>query len=125
MKHELSSSALVGRKSLPRALSAAGAMLFATVCASSAAPQDSAATAPGTAPPVASTASAQETLKGTVASTNERSDTLTIQNASTGASDDFKVRDGLIFNAVRFGDSVEITVETVGGVKTIVALTKQ
>jgi len=125
MKHERSSSALVGRKSLPRVLFAAGAMLLATVCASSAAPQDPAANEPGTAPATASNASAQEILRGTVASTNERADTLTIQVASTGASGDFKVRDGLIFNAVRYGDPVEITVETIGGVKTIVALTKQ
>jgi hypothetical protein len=119
MKHVLSSS------SLPRAMFAAGAILLATVCASSAAPQDSAASDPGPAPASASNVAAQETLKGTVASINERSDTLTVQIASTGTSDDFKVRDGLIFNAVRYGDPVEITVETVGGVKTIVALTKQ
>ena len=124
MKDVLSSSTPAVRNTLPRAMFAAGAML-ATVCASSAAPRDPAASEPGPAPAIAFNSSTQETLKGTIASINERSDTLTLQIASTGASDVFKVRDGLVFNAVRYGDPVEITVETVGGVKTIVALTKQ
>jgi hypothetical protein len=34
------------------------------------------------------------------------------------------VRDGLIFNAVRYGDQVEVTVENIDGAKTIVGLTK-
>jgi hypothetical protein len=125
MKHEISSSAPVDRKSLSRALFAAGVMLLATACASSAATLNPVSNEPG---PVAASASDQpapETLRGIVASTNERSDTLTIQIASTGASGDFKVQDGLIFNSVRYGDPVEITVETIDGVKTIVALTRQ
>jgi hypothetical protein len=124
MKHVLSSSTSVDRESLPRTLLAAGLMLLATVGVSSAA-QDAAANEPVSAPAFASDVAARETLRGTVAETNERNDTLTVQIASTGQSGDFKVRDGLLFNAVRYGDPVEITVETVGGVKTIVALKKE
>jgi hypothetical protein len=40
-------------------------------------------------------------------------------------TEDFKVQDGLIFNAVRFGDSVVFTVAIIGGVKTITVLTKE
>ena len=39
-------------------------------------------------------------------------------------SSDFKVQDGLIFNAVHDGDQVEITVENIEGAKTIVGLKK-
>ena len=124
MKHLMSSSSPVVRQTLPRALFVASAMLLATVCASSAA-QDAGATEPVSAPASASDVAAQETLRGTVAETNERNDTLTVQIAPTGRSGDFKVSDGLLFNAVRYGDPVEITVETVGGVKTIVALKKE
>ncbi|WP_159008361.1 hypothetical protein [Bradyrhizobium sp. S69] len=125
MKHEHSSSAPVDRTSLPRALVAAGALLLATVCAASAATQGLGPNERGSAPALASNASARETLKGVVASTNEQNDTLTIQLASTGISGDFKVLDGLIFNSVRYGDLVEITVEMIGGMKTIVALTRE
>jgi hypothetical protein len=106
MKPEPSSFAPVNRRSLPRVLFAAGAMLLATVSACSA----------------ASNASAPETFRGIVASANERNDTLTIQLSATGASNDFRVQDGLLFNAVRYGDRVEITVETIDGAKTIIAL---
>ena len=37
---------------------------------------------------------------------------------------DFKVQDGLILDSVRSGDPVEITVEDIGGTKTIVRLKK-
>jgi hypothetical protein len=124
MKHVLSSSTSVDRESLPRTLLAAGLMLLATVGACSAA-QDAPANEPVSAPASAADVAVQETLRGTVAETNERNDRLTVQIASTGQSGDFKVRDGLLFNAVRYGDPVEITVETIGGVRTIVALKKE
>jgi Cu/Ag efflux protein CusF len=41
---------------------------------------------------------------------------------ASGAVADFKVQDGMIFNAVRYGDHVEITVENIEGAKTIVGL---
>jgi hypothetical protein len=36
-----------------------------------------------------------------------------------------KVRDGLLFNAVRHGDQVEVTVENIDGAKAIVGLIKE
>jgi hypothetical protein len=122
MKPEPSSFALVNSRSLPRVSFAAGAMLLATVSACSAATQDLSSAERGPVPAMASNASTREILRGIVASANERNDTLTIQLASTGTSGDFKVQDGLIFNAVRYGDRVEITVETIDGAKTIIAL---
>ncbi|HMF47195.1 MAG TPA: hypothetical protein VK603_01035 [Candidatus Saccharimonadales bacterium] len=47
--------------------------------------------------------------------------TATLSSPS-GAVANFKVQDGLIFNAVRYGDQVEITVENIEGAKTIVGL---
>jgi hypothetical protein len=124
MKRQSTSFALVDRKSLPRALCAAGAMLFAAVSACSAAAQAT-STERGLAPALASSAAAQETFGGIVASSDERNDTLTIQLSSTGTSGDFKVQDGLLFNSVRYGDPVEITVETIDGARTITGLKKK
>jgi hypothetical protein len=119
MKQQSTSFAPVDRKSLPRALFAAGAMLFAAVSACSAASQSP------TSPALASDASAQETFAGIIASTDEGNDTLTIQRSSTGTSGDFKVQDGLLFNSLRYGDPVEITVETIDGARTITGLKKK
>ncbi|PDT72409.1 hypothetical protein CO675_35890 [Bradyrhizobium sp. C9] len=68
--------------------------------------------------------SASETLRGVVDSVDERNDTLLIR-LSAGRTEPFRVQDGLIFNAVRFGDPVEISVQTISGFPTIVGLTKQ
>jgi hypothetical protein len=126
MKQQSTSFTLVDRKSLQRCLFTAGAMLFAAVSACSAAAQDPASTERGPAPVSASSsASAQETFAGIVASADQRNDTLTIQLSSTGASGDFKVQDGLLFNSVRYGDPVEITVETIDGARTITGLKKK
>jgi Cu/Ag efflux protein CusF len=80
-------------------------------------------------PSLASQASAQETLSGIVASVDERNDKITVRLPSAGTagdvSGDFKVQDGLIFNAVRYGDEVEFAVETINGARTIVALRKR
>jgi hypothetical protein len=37
----------------------------------------------------------------------------------------FKVQDGLLFNAVRYGDQVDITVQNITGAMTIVGLRKE
>jgi protein-tyrosine-phosphatase len=63
----------------------------------------------------------RETLRGVITRVDERSDRITLSLAE-GASADFKVQDPLVFNAVRNGEQVEITVETIEGVKTIVGL---
>ena len=63
----------------------------------------------------------QEILHGMITAVDELNDRITVRLAS-GAVADFKVQDGLIFNAVRYGDQVEITVESIEGAKTIVGL---
>ena len=79
-------------------------------------------------PTLVSTAPANETFRGVVASVDERNDSISVrlQSPSKGeTTEDFKVQDGLIFNAVRFGDSVAFTVETINGAKTITRLTRE
>ncbi len=66
----------------------------------------------------------QETLRGVVAGIDERNDRITLRLARD-ASADFKVQDGLVFDAARDGDQVEITVEIIDGAKTIVGLKKE
>jgi hypothetical protein len=109
MKHK-SARILVNHKSLPSAVVAAIAVLLVSAVAQNA---------------LASQASAESTVRGIVANANERNDTLTIQLRSDGRTGDFKVQDGLIFNSVQYGDPVEITVETIDGVKTITGLKKE
>jgi Cu/Ag efflux protein CusF len=78
-------------------------------------------------PTLATTASATS-LKGVVASVDERNDRISIrlQSTATGeTTEDYKVQDGLVFDAVRFGDAVAFTVETIKGAKTITGLTKE
>jgi type II secretory pathway component PulC len=125
MKHKFAPLALVNRKSLPRAVFATVAVLLVSTPVCSATGQDPASNRRDPVPVSASNASASETLRGIVASTNERNDTLTIQLPSTGTTSDFKVRDGLIFNSVRYGDPVEITVETIDGARTITGLKRE
>jgi Cu/Ag efflux protein CusF len=80
-------------------------------------------------PSLASQASTQETLTGIVANVDERNDKITVRFPSAGTAGavtgDFKVQDGLIFNAVRYGDEVEFAVETIKGARTIVELRKR
>jgi Cu/Ag efflux protein CusF len=67
---------------------------------------------------------ATETLRGVVDSVDEGHDTLKVR-LSQDKTEEFKVRDGLIFNAVRFGDTIEVTVEQTGEKRTIVSLRKE
>lgn len=79
------------------------------------------------------TASAQEAIKGNVASIDEPAGDIYIDPAaastvgSNGAvnTNRYKVRDGLLFNAVHPGDRVSFSVETIDGVKTITKLEKE
>jgi protein-tyrosine-phosphatase len=66
----------------------------------------------------------QEELQGVVTAVDERSDRITVRLKSD-TTEDFKVQDGLIFNAVHNGDQVKLTVENIDGAKTIVDLTKE
>ena len=70
-----------------------------------------------------------QTVRGLVAGADEGRDRITLRVPNHDSEDfrveTFKVQDGLLFNAVRFGDQVEITVQSVDGARTIVALKKQ
>jgi hypothetical protein len=65
-----------------------------------------------------------QVLRGVVAAVDERNDRITVR-LSADATADLKVRDGLLFNAIRYGDEVEVTVEDINGAKTIVGLMKE
>jgi hypothetical protein len=85
-----------------------------------------AALAPSTMPLAAPDADAGSdhstvTLRGVVAAVDERNDSITLRLPSA-ASTELKVRDGLLFNAVRYGDQVEVRVENIDGARTIVGL---
>jgi hypothetical protein len=67
--------------------------------------------------------SATQTLRGIVASVDESNDTVRIRQSQETTA--LKVQDGLLFNAVRYGDHVEVTVEDINGAKTIVGLMKE
>jgi Cu/Ag efflux protein CusF len=66
----------------------------------------------------------RKVLRGVVASVDERNDRITVR-LSPNTTTELKVRDGLLFNAVRYGDQVEVTVEDINGTKTIVGLLKE
>jgi len=66
----------------------------------------------------------QQTLRGVVTGIDERNDRMTLR-LSKDVTADFKVQDALVFNAVRDGDQVEITVEKIEEARTIVGLRKE
>lgn len=79
-------------------------------------------------------ASAQQTATGSITKIDEATGKISIQqaqsgtvgaNAGGGANSEFKVQDGLMFNALKTGDKVLFTATDVGGVKTITKLEKQ
>jgi Cu/Ag efflux protein CusF len=82
---------------------------------------------------IGSTALAQQSLTGTITKVDEPNGKVTIQQTqsgtvganSGGAAEDFKVQDGLMFNALKAGDRVVFTANETGGVKTITKLEKQ
>jgi Cu/Ag efflux protein CusF len=49
----------------------------------------------------------------------------TVGGSSTDTSEDFKVADGLLFNALQPGDKVQFSVEQANGAKTITKLEKR
>ena len=84
-------------------------------------------------PLIHSAALAQQALMGTITKVDEANGKISIQQAQSGTvaasggagAEDFKVQDGLIFNAVQPGDKVVFTASEIGGVKTITKLEKQ
>jgi Cu/Ag efflux protein CusF len=80
----------------------------------------------------ASAALAQQTSTGSITKIDEASGKIAIQptqsgtvGANSGGAAEFKVQDGLMFNALKPGDKVSFTAADVGGVKTITKLEKQ
>ena len=82
---------------------------------------------------ISSGALAQQALTGSITMVDEANGKITIQltqggtvGANTaGGTDEFKVQDGLLFNAVQAGDKVVFTAAEIGGVRTITKLQKQ
>jgi Cu/Ag efflux protein CusF len=76
---------------------------------------------------------AAQSLSGTVSKIDEANGKIAIQQTQTGtvgansggAAEEFKVQDGLVFNAFQPGDKVVFTATEIGGVKTITKLEKQ
>ena len=81
---------------------------------------------------LAGAAYAQDAMKGEIAAVNEATGEISIKqnsgtvgSGSTAAANEFKVQDGLLFNAVKPGDKVTFTAEKVDGVMTIKKLSKE
>ena len=76
---------------------------------------------------------AQESRLGTISRVDEANGTIAIAEAQLGttgsgagsAAQEFKLQDGLLFNAIKEGDRISYTVEEIRGVKTITRLQKQ
>ncbi len=77
---------------------------------------------------------AQEGMKGEITKMDELKGTITIKqssvgtvgaNSESGTTRDFKVKDGLMFNAVKAGDKVVFTAETVDGNLAIVKMQRE
>lgn len=75
-------------------------------------------------PALAARARSRQMLQGVVANVDERNDRIALRLTSDVTAD-FRVQDALIFDSVRYGDPVEITVESIDGTKTIVGLRKR
>jgi Cu/Ag efflux protein CusF len=82
---------------------------------------------------LSSGAFAQQTGMGTISRVDEANGKIAIQQTqggtvganAGGASEEFKVQDGLMFNALREGDKITFTADQIGGVKTITKIEKQ
>ena len=76
---------------------------------------------------------AQQALSGSITKVDEANGKITIRQtvsgtvgASSGSSaQDFKIQDGLLFNALQPGDNVVFTATDTGGVKTITKIEKR
>ena len=82
---------------------------------------------------VSSAALAQQALTGSIIKLDEANGKVTIQQTQSGtvgssasnATADFKLQDGLLFNALQPGDKISFTAADINGVKTITKLQKQ
>jgi Cu/Ag efflux protein CusF len=80
----------------------------------------------------AGTYAQEATFKGEITKLDEATGTITLRQDQSGtvggaggATADYKVKDGLVFNAVKAGDKVQVTVDRVDGKQTITKLEKQ
>lgn len=72
-------------------------------------------------------------LAGTVTKVDEANGKIAIEQTQTGtvgastggAAEEFKLQDGLVFNALQPGDKIIFTTTEMGGVKTITKLERQ
>jgi len=62
-----------------------------------------------------------DTFRGVVASIDQSQGTIRIQ-LSSGLTEQFRVQDGLIFNAIRYGDQIEVSVQTIAGIRTVISM---
>lgn len=85
---------------------------------------EAAAVSPVAAPGIDVPRHPLEILRGVIASIDEQNDRIVVQ-LPLDITADLKVRDGLLFNAVRYGDPVEVTVQDIDGAKTIVSLKEE
>ena len=74
----------------------------------------------------------QAMMSGVISKVDEAAGKITIHQSTSGTvgsgtaqTEDFKVADGLLFNAVKPGDKVQFSVEDKNGAKTITKLEKQ
>jgi Cu/Ag efflux protein CusF len=76
----------------------------------------------------ASTAFGQQVRSGVIAKVDEPAGKITVREnggettvggTNAGRINDFRLQDGLLFNALRYGDRVVFTVEDINGTKTI------
>lgn len=82
---------------------------------------------------IGSSAMAQQAVTGSITKVDEANGKIAIQQTQSGtvgattggAAEDFKVQDGLMFNAFQVGDKVVFTATEIGGVKTITKLQRQ
>jgi len=76
---------------------------------------------------------AQESRVGTISRLDEANGTIAISEAQSGTvgssagspPQTYKLQDGLMFNALKEGDSISFTVEEIGGVKTVTKVQKR
>jgi hypothetical protein len=73
---------------------------------------------------IASRPASKSLLLGIVDSVDQGNDTIEIR-LSPDKTEQFRVLDGLVFNSVRYGDQVEITVQNIARAQTIVGLRKE
>jgi hypothetical protein len=100
------------------------AMLLAMPTHAATDPAARAAVAPSAAPEINGGDRSLQTLRGVVAAIDERNDLITVRLRSDSVTS-LKVNDGLLFNALRYGDEIEVTVRNIDGARTIVGLMKQ